>query len=45
MIPKVLSNYDTHLLEYMPGTYGDYICGIISHAVDEFIDPTESVFG
>lgn len=27
-----------YLLEYLPGTYGDYIAGIISYSIDEFYD-------
>lgn len=37
-IPEVL-DFETHMLEYFPGTYGDSISGIVSYAVDGFYDP------
>ncbi|MDA9374079.1 hypothetical protein N9R43_01720 [bacterium] len=40
MIPEQLE-CKTHLLEYMPGTYGDFVSGIISYSVDGFIDPCD----
>lgn len=30
---------DTHLLEYNPGVYGDFVCGIVAYSVDGFFDP------
>lgn len=38
MIPEVL-DFETHMLEYFPGTYGDSISGIVSYSVDGFYDP------
>lgn len=43
MIPDQL-NQETHLLEYEPGTYGDFVSGIISYAVEGFIDPCNSEY-
>lgn len=33
----------THQLEYISGTYGDFVCGIISYAIDGFYDHTSAV--
>ena len=38
MIPEHLEQ-ETFLLEYLPGTYGDYVSGIVSYSVDGFLDP------
>lgn len=38
MIPFELP-YETHILEYLPGTYGDFVCAIISYSTDGFFDP------
>ena len=40
MIPEHLEQ-ETFLLEYLPGTYGDYVSGIVSYSVDGFLDPCE----
>ena len=37
-IPSEL-DYETHMIEYLPGTYGDFVCAIISYSVDGFFDP------
>ena len=37
-IPSEL-DFETHLLEYFPGTYGDTISGVIAHSIDDFFDP------
>jgi len=36
-IPKRLSQ-KTYLLEYLPGTYGDFVSGIISYSIEEFYE-------
>lgn len=41
MIPEFLEQ-ETFLLEYLPGTYGDYVSGIVSYSVDGFLDPCEA---
>ena len=43
MIPHEL-NFKTQLLEYQPGTYGDFVCAIISYSVDGFFDPNDPVY-
>lgn len=40
MIPHEL-DFKTHLLEYQPGTYGDFVCAIISYSIDDFFDPQD----
>lgn len=37
-IPDEL-DYNTYMIEYFPGTYGDFICAIISYSIDDFFDP------
>ena len=37
IIPPQLEQ-ETHLLEYYAGTYGDYVAGIISYAIEDFYD-------
>lgn len=37
IIPDQLEQ-ETHLLEYYAGTYGDYVCGIISYSIDGYYD-------
>lgn len=37
-IPSEL-DCETHMIEYLPGTYGDFVCAIISYSVDDFFDP------
>ena len=37
LIPHQLEQ-ETHLLEYYAGTYGDYVCGIISYSIDGYYD-------
>lgn len=33
--------YETHLLEYYPGTYGDFVSGLITYSIEEFVDTYE----
>ena len=37
IIPDQLEQ-ETPLLEYYAGTYGDYVCGIISYSIDGYYD-------
>lgn len=30
--------YETYLLEYHPGTYGDFVSGLISYSIENFVD-------
>jgi len=39
-IPSEL-DFDSHMIEYFPGTYGDFVCAIISYSIDEFFDPVD----
>lgn len=32
---------ETYLIEYIPGTYGDFVCAIISYSIDGFFDPCD----
>lgn len=41
-IPRKLPQ-KTYMLEYLPGTYGDFICGLISYSIDEFYDHHDEV--
>ena len=41
-IPLELSQ-QTYQIEYLPGTYGDFVCGIISYSIDEFYDHSSAV--
>ena len=40
IIPNEL-DCETHMIEYLPGTYGDFVCAIISYSVDDFFDPCD----
>lgn len=42
-IPDEL-DYNTHMLEYMPGTYGDFVCSIISYSIEDFFDPCDPFY-
>ena len=36
--PEVLPEYQTYLLEYFPGSFGDFLSGLISYSIDEYYD-------
>ena len=34
--------YTTHLLEYNPGFFGDFVCGSITYSIDNYFDPNKN---
>lgn len=42
-IPDEL-DYNTYMLEYIPGTYGDFVCSIISYSVEDYFDPLNPLY-
>ena len=42
-IPDEL-DYNTYMLEYMPGTYGDFVCSVVSYSIDDFFDPCDPMY-
>ena len=36
--PPVLPEYQTYLLEYFPGSFGDFLAGLISYSIEEYYD-------
>lgn len=39
----VLPEYQTYLLEYLPGSFGDFLSGLISHSIEEYYDSHENI--
>lgn len=42
-IPEVLDNYDTYVIEYFPGTYGDFISSLITYSIGDFYYPEKEL--
>ena len=36
--PDSLPDYQSYLLEYFPGSFGDFVSGLISYSIEEFYD-------